>query len=261
MITGGMKFFELSKSLLKNGVQISTSSNQVLAKYALSPNLDYLWTSESGSDFVTEIISISFPSLVTINRLLLRKLNWKSFRITHSHGEEFSVPINVTEWDQDSFYFEFDNVTLSSIDIEIYTTQTADAIKYLGEVVATNEIGTLDLHPTISIDFNNNEIVTKLLSGLKRSTPQKQTATLKIDYKLCPSQNDITLLEDLFDFGEAVLCWPCGGKYGSDSFKYQVKGWRLKDIFQMSPKGKLSSDWYKSFLGGIKRDLTFEESI
>lgn len=88
-ISGGMKFFDKSLAVAhSSGVSISASEGDGTALYAIDKRGDTNW-SGSSSDITRDIITLVTPS-ITIDRLILRKHNWKGFHIQYDNGSGYT---------------------------------------------------------------------------------------------------------------------------------------------------------------------------
>lgn len=82
-----------------------------------------------------------------------------------------------TENSYASNYYEFDEVTTTRIKLEVLKTQTANDQKYLNQIVATKEIGTLLGFPRVAPSMTRNETKGKTLSH--KYIVQKATKQIK----------------------------------------------------------------------------------
>ncbi len=249
-ITGGIKFFEPSMNLGANGATISASSGDSSASMAIDRNPDTRWISVSSNDLTTETITITFDEDKDISRLLLLDHNFKGYTIQYDNGgtwTHFSSVVgldgalaNLTEtaFADDSSYYEFAEVTTGSIRLQVTATQTADAEKYIAQIIATSELGTLVGFPVVKdVEVDRNSRVKKTLSGRYLIQKSIETASISLNFKDYPSQAaynaDIDLMMDLFDREDPFIVWLCGGKRGTNYFRYTLRGYRLRDAYLM----------------------------
>ena len=243
-ITGGIKFFK--KNEMSDGTATATSGDAA-AKFILDLDVDTYWTSVGSSDSETETITINFSSTKTIDRILLLDHNFKNFSVKYLSGSSYVAFANVigiggtslsgiteTTFSKDSSYYEFDSVSTSAIQISCLSTQTTNAEKYLGQAIATSELGTFVGYPEVSkIDLSRNTRSKKTLSGRYSVQKSQQTIGYSIKFKNYPSSDvynvDIDLAVTLFETEDPFLIYPCGGRYESKHFSYQLPGFRLRD--------------------------------
>jgi hypothetical protein len=252
-ITGGIKF--LKKNEAAEGT-VSATSGDGSAKFILDLDVDTYYTSVGSSDAETETLTISFGSSKTIDRILLLDHNFKSFNVKYYNGSTYVAFANVigiggvslsgiteTSFAKDSSYYEFDSVSTESIQIAVTTTQTTNAEKYLSQAIATSEIGTFVGYPEVSsVDLSRNTRFKKTLSGRFSVQKSQQTMGFNIRFRNYPSSTvynvDIDLAITLFETEDPFLIYPCGGRYESKHFNYQIPGFRLKDcILSQVKKG------------------------
>ena len=252
-ITGGIKFFKKNEM---SGASPSATSGDASAKFMLDLDVDTYWTSVGSNDSTTETITINFGSNKTIDRVLLLDHNFKNFTVKYLSGSSYVAFANVigivgtslsgnteTSFSKDSSYYEFDSVSTSSIQIACLSTQTPNAEKYLGQAIGTSELGTFVGYPQVSrIDLSRNTRSKKTLSGRYSVQKSQQTLGYSIRFRNYPSSTiynvDIDLALTLFESEDPFLIYPCGGRYESQHFSYQLPGFRLKDcILSQVKKG------------------------
>ncbi len=252
-ITGGIKFFK--KNEMSDG-SASATSGDASAKFILDLDVDTYWTSVGSSDSETETITINFGSTKTIDRALLLDHNFKNFTVKYLSGASYVAFANVigiggvslsgiteTTFSKNSSYYEFDSVSTSSIQIACLSTQVPNEEKYLGQSIATSELGTFVGYPELGkIDLSRNTRSKKTLSGRYSVQKSQQTIGYSIRFKNYPASDvynvDIDLALTLLESEEPFLIYPCGGRYESKHFSYQLPGFRLKDcILSQVKKG------------------------
>jgi hypothetical protein len=248
-ITGGIKFFEKSKCLEIDGGLAEATSGDASAEYAIDQNVETKWRSSGSNDVSTETLTLTFAS-ATIDRLFLQGINLKGFDVMYDLAGTWThfaavvgiggAKANITEtaFAQSTAYYEFTPVTTTSIRIQASTTQTANEEKYISQVIATAELGTLQGYPQIKkIEQNRNNRVVKTLSGFYSVQKSLEVASFDLEFKDYPAATaynvDIALMMELHDSEDPFLVWLCGGRYSTSYFKYTLRGYRLDDIYQM----------------------------
>jgi len=274
-INGGVKFFEKNYALLRDGANASASSNEDAIKFILDISRYTQYESLGSNDLTTETITVNFKTAKLIDRLFLVDMNFKEFSIKYLNGGGFidftnvvgvngveTTGINETAFTYNTAFYQFDEVTTSSIQVTCLKTQIADVQKYLTQLIATKELGTFEGFPRVQPDSNRNETKAKSLS--RRLVVQKtyETNRVKITFKTHPFQNDIDIVETLFDREEPFLVYPCGGRTGSKYFKVEQKNWRLQDIYNVQTLGRLKNGWEKGvYTLGFNKSIMMEEHI
>lgn len=275
MITGGVKFFDKNYSLLKNGATIVASSNDAAANRVLDISRYTQWESIGSNDITTETLTITLGQSRTIDSILLADINFKSFEVKYFNGSTYSSFTNVvginnvskagileTSNAYSSAFYQFDSVTTNQIQITISTTQIADQDKYMTNLFVTNEIGTFEGFPRVKPTADRNE--TKATTLSRRSLIQKtyETNEIGITFKTHPYQNDVDIVENIFNREEPFLVYPCGGRTGTTYFKIEQKSWKLEDIFNMQMTGKLRNEFEKGvYLLGVNKTIKLEEHV
>lgn len=277
-ITGGMKFFDRSRCLFADGASISAAvSGDASAQRAIDKNPVTYWRSVGSTDLVVEEIEIVFSEAKAIDRLLLVDHNWKQFTAQYFTGGSYTdfaavvgidgskASISETAFADDTAYYEFTEVTTTKIKLTITKTQTADQEKYINQIIATKELGTLQGFPNISqVEYDRNIRKKEMLSGKSLINKSEESSKINIRFKDYPPSlsADIDLMFSLHDRDTNFLIWVCGGRRGSTYFKKQLRGYRLRDVVEMqvaAPIKPMYSD--NIFANQINFEVKMEEVV
>ena len=256
MVTGAIKFFRRPYSLASDGA----TTNIDAAKNLLSFNELFYFEQDGQAD-----ITVFLSRTTNINRLLIVDTNAVSISVSNIN--------NVTDQDMNDVtfpyvpvdktsYFEFDKIEVNAVQVSL-TPPNGEQL-YCRQIIATEEIGTLEGFPRVSaFNFTNNEIKNKTNTGLIHITKQfKILQTLSLNLTAYPSQKDITLLEGLYNQPESFLIWPCGGSNGERYFNVNQEGWRLQDIYNVQTTGVSSKRYNKNYYkGGANNRYRFVEVL
>lgn len=283
-ITGGVKFFNTSKCLAADGASAtSTPSNgSATANSCLDRNPYTYWYTIGSNDTITEVLTVLFASSQAISRLLLLDHNFKSYTVKYLNG--FGVYVDFTNavgidgatvlgkiaessFADNSSYYEFDSVSTTSIQISVTTTQVVNAEKFLNAAIATDEIGTLAGFPVIQyVKVDRNSKISQTLTGRFSIQKADETTSFTLSFKTYPSaivyNVDIDLMMTLHDMDIPFLVWLCGGRRGANYFNYTLRGWRLKDIFQMQIDKAYNLSYTSSITkNSLNAEVSLQESI
>lgn len=278
MISGGVKFFSRSESIFADGTFVvsASSANESVGR-AFDRNKVTYWRSTGSDDTVTETITVTWGSAVTFDRLFLIDHNFKEYNVQYDVAgvwTHFASVVGIdgslanlseTTFADDSSYYEFTPVTTTGLRIQVVKTQVADEDKYISQVVVTTELGTLQGYPDIQgIEWDRNERSKKMLSGKSLTLKSEETFKCTLNFKNYPPSlsDDVDLMFQLFDIEETFLVWLCGGRRGSDYFRKQLRGWRLRDLFSMQTVGKIAPDYTSnSYVLPVNFKISFVESV
>jgi len=269
-LSGGISFFDKSLSLFKDGVTAAASSNTAAQNLALGSNKYYRWESAGSNDATTETLVLTFPASVSISRIFLMGHNLKNYTITSADGSFSNVKsldasglsgISETAYARSMSYYEFTPITINDLTITMNTTQTANAQKFLNQIICTNELGTLRGFPNLTaVSIDRNLIKDRTISG--RSLIEKGVETAAFDLRLnnYPYQGDVDLLDALHNREKPFLAWLCGGKI--DNFRIQQRGWKLEDVYQMQIDAALKNGYERNVYSlGVSGSYSFEEVV
>lgn len=251
-ITGGIKFFERSSALFRDGATATATTNSASANNILTNRQLVYYQSIGSDDTTTETITITYPLVVTIDRLLLNRINFKQFDVKYYNGSVYvhftsvvgidgtlGSGISETAFADETAYYEVDSISTTSIQITATKTQTTDQEKMIYNLFTTVELGTLEYPPQISpLSFSRNNKSATGLQGLANIQKGYETLSLALGFQNHPSQSDMDLLTTIFNRDKSFLVWLCGGRRGKPYFSYALKGYGLRDIYNVqSPAG------------------------
>lgn len=263
-ITGGIKFFEKNYCWLDNGGSISASSGVVVQNNAIDKNPLSYWTSVASNDSTTETLTLTFPSS-TLTRVLLIDHNWKQYTVKYWNGSAFTDFTNVvgldgalgggiseTTFADPASYYEFSSVTTTQLQVTVTKTQTVNAQKYINTIVGTLEIGTFVGYPTVSLNVSRNQRALSMLSGRKKIVKSNQSIQIALGFSTYPASSvgspDLDIMMTLLDRDTPFLTWLCGGRRGSNYFKYaNLRGFRLIDLIYT----QVNADYAEAFTNNI----------
>lgn len=276
-ITGGIKFFARSSALFKDGTTAIASTNSVSANNILTNNQRVYWQSSGSDDLTTETITITYNQTVTIDRVLLNRINFKEFTVKYDlasvwtdftnavglDGSTASGNIAEVAFADDSAYYEVDSISTTGIQITATTTQTADQEKIIYNLFTTQELGTLEYPPQITpLPFTRNPRSSVNLGGSANIQKGFETVGLSLEFTSHPSQSDMNLLTTLHDRDKSFLVWLCGGKRSTSDFRFQVKGYRLRDIFNMQTPGPITPGFPNSiYINAPNNSINLVQSV
>lgn len=270
-MTGGISFYEKNKALFADGATCAASSNTADQNLCLGTNKYFQWISSGSNDATTETLTITLPAAVAIDRLFLVGMNFKAFQVQYGASLDFANVvgfdsysannISVTGFARDTAYFEFDEVTTDTIIITIDTTQVVNAQKYINQVIATTEIGTLVGYPDMNgISLDRNDQVQKAISGRAHVEKGYESIDFKLNLRTYPGQADIDLLDGLHSREEPFLAWLCGGL--PDQFTYELRGFRARDIYQVKVDKGIDNSYYNNiYVAGVEQSYSFREVV
>jgi len=255
-ITGGIKFFDRSKSLAVDGADAVASSGDASADFILDRNRFTFWRSVGSSDVTTETITITMSSSITFDRILLINHNFESFDVQFDSGgfTDFSSVIGLdgappgpgiaeTAFADDTAYYEFDSVTTTIVRIRATVTQTTDAEKFLNQMILTSEQGTFVGFPVLT-PTHRRSLTRQVLSGksiVEKLEDSFQGLLSFSSYPVSGTFNaDINLMLSIFESEDDFIIWPSGGRRGTTFFGNPLRAWRLEDAFTCNVVNNIS---------------------
>jgi len=274
-LTGGISFFKDSKTYFKNGTVATATTNDVITKNILANNTSIGWYSDGSNDTITEVITITLPSAVAIDRIFMLGHNWKEFEVKYWNGASFVSFANVvgingsvaggileTIFEKDASYYQFDSVSTDIIQVSVTKTQIINEEKFLDRFFATEELGTFEGYPLAVPKYSQNEVVQKVLSSKFSIQKANETEELNISFKAYPYKTDFDLLNSLYESNTPFFVWLCGGRFESKFFRIPIKGFDLKDLFLLQTRGKFNPKYFKNvYINGWDAKVKMVSSI
>lgn len=274
-ITGGIKFFEKSQNLSVDGSSATGSTGNSSANLAIDKNVYTVWQTVGSNDATTETFTVVMPSVKNISRIFLQKHNFKNYTVKYWNGATYVDFTNVTSLDSSTpvtgiaetvyaratSYYECDLISTDRLRVSITLTQVANAEKYLSQLIGCTELGTFEGFPEIAnFSHDANERVQTGLSGKSNIEKSYRVASLALGFNFYPGQNDINLIQTLFDRVEGFNVWVCGGRFGNAYFRFTQLGYNLEDLFFMQTLGSLSTIYGSNiYTNAVVTSLNFKE--
>lgn len=257
-ITGNIKIFKKSFGDIDfDDATSSVSTGSTLKDSVRDRRRHTKWQSFGSDDLTTETVTLVFGSEKSMNRLLIVNHNLKAYTAKYWNGSAWThfanvvtkegSQANITETTntKTTNYYEFTEVATDRIQISATACQTADAEKYIGELIATKEIGTFTGWPIIQQGFNRLEIEKRSLRGMPKYSILDEQYAVNLVFQNYPTSADHSLISSLYDTREEFLFYPCGGN--ESQFRYSLAGFRLQDIYLVHMRG----DYAPNFDHGI----------
>lgn len=276
-ITGGIKIFNKNQNLAVDGASATATSGEGAINRALDVSQVSKWRSVGSTDAITETIIVSFNGAKTIDRIMLVDHNWKEFTVKYDVAGTFTDftsvigidgalgSISETVFADDTAYYEFDAVSTEQIEVTVTKTEVVDDQKFITQIVSTNELGTLQGFPVINkLKLSRNTRRKKMLSGKMLVQKSDTTNSFELRYKNYPPSlnGDLDLMFTLFDREDNFIVWLCGGRRGTDFFRYTLRGFRLCDVFQMQIEKDFSESYSKNvYINMVNLSVRLAEAV
>lgn len=257
----GIKFMELSYADVSyTSVILTVSSGSTLKDRMRDRRYSTRWVSSGSDDTTTETIEIDFGVERTIDYIQLLNFNWKEFTIKYDVAgtpTDFSTAISetVNAVGTSKIYNNFNSVSTQIIYITVAKTIVADAEKYIGEIILSNVLGSLNGFPMIKPIVSKNKIVKNMLRGKKKIVDKDETIGYALTFKTYPENDDMILMESLWDRRNPFYILASGNSEAD--FTYLRRGYRNQDVRLVACNKEYSPTYYKNlYFSGV--DFAFE---
>lgn len=252
-ITGNVKFFGLNK-IDENATFTFTSASTSLSSYLYDRNRASKLASVGSNDATNEDWVIDFVSSKTFNRLFVDNHNIKSGNIQYWDGaayQDFSTPVTWSANASTTSYFEFNSVSTTKIRLRGTTTMVANAQKYVGELIAFLELGTMTVNASsVDPEYIDKSVQNEDATGgsIFILFGKKYHATWVFSNA---DATDAALLLSLKELNTPFFIYPCGGT-GQNEI-----GFRIQDIYLVNYINNFAPK-LKSNLYGIGQSISME---
>ncbi len=257
-VSGGIKFFYKNRGDIEDSNTFPTVSSGSTTATNAQSRKPYLWWESVGSDDVTtETYQLNFGASKDIDRLILKRHNFKNFFVKYWNGAAWThfanvvtkegTQANITETGntKTTSYYEFTEVSTDKILISIDTTQAVDAEKYIYEIIATKELGTFQGYPVYQGGFAKKLASKVALSGQTAQTILGERYHSNLSFTTYPTEVDHNLMVTLWDLNKEFLIYPCGAN--EDQYRFSdMKGNRLRDIFLVNFVGNFEPNYNRN---------------
>lgn len=261
-----IKFYKKSVIDLDNTLPVLTVTDSVATNTG-SDFTDFLrnrrnssgWATTGSSDAGNTQILIEFNDLKEFNRIMLVQHNFKNFLLEYRDvADSWQTIQNVTNNIDATNYFEFSLVEGSAVRLTITATQVVDSDKFLRQFIICEELGRFTIEPQITAQFSKERKVNRYLSGKSFVATQVGGFSCRINKSGVFTEQDLALIETLFDQFDGFLVSLTGG----DTTPYETirAGYRLRDIFYMQLSNEYEPNWDDGrYKNGMTIDLRLVE--
>lgn len=250
MINGNVKFFEKNK--ITQNATITLPANTIgdgtfLWDRDLKKTIKSIGYNSDASNF--DII-VDFGVLTTFNRIYISGINAITGSVSYWDGTQY-VTLSTIGANTGTVYFEPNTTTTTKIMVRLTATATANAEKTIAELIITTELGMLEKNPSVNdVSLVPEDKILKLSNGKQSVVRFGSAFKAKIELNNA-SDNDMTLLFDLFNRVDPFYIWLCGGIGQSNTF------YRLSDIYFVNIIGDIAPK-LKGQLFGLGEEIKIE---
>lgn len=249
----------LKANLINTTTQLSVTNNTgtIANIFSRDPYFQY-YTDGMNNDATTASITVTFSEATIVSRIAIIDTNLKDFTIFYngSTANTFSLTTTgstissaFTGSAEEGIYLRFSSLTVSSITIDMKSTQTANQEKRLGLLVVSDLYLSLSQLPSAS-NYKPTEtpkqIVHTLSDGGTRihNVRKKKDVTISLDYVSTTLRDSI---RDIYDLNTAFIFCPFGTTTSWDSFIFEGVWPGSFDFYEYSDNATVSG-----FSGKIK---------
>ena len=271
-VSGGIKFFRKNRGDIDDdNAGAAASSGSATRAYARNRKRYLRWESVGSDDLTTETYTLEFGADYDIDRIILKRNNFKAFTVKYWDGAAYvhfanvvtaeGTQANITETTntKSTNYYEFTSVNTGKIQISVDTTQVADEEKHLYECIATEEIGTFEGYPGYVGTFDKKRSRKNALTGRVAVSIFGESFKCRLRFSGYPTEADHTIVNTLWELDKEFLIYPCGADAGQYRYEDMI-GNRLQDLYLVTIDRDLSPSYTRNvYVNALNYDLKMLE--
>lgn len=248
----------IKKNLLNTTTMITVNSNTTTAENLFNRDPFFQYFSDGlNSDASYSTITITFALTTSVSRIALMDTNAKQFNLfyngvtanTFALAGAHTTASAFTGNDQENIYFKFPTTGVSSITLDIKSTQTANQEKRLGVFIISDLYLSLSQIPDsggYKPKIDPKQVVHKMSDGGTRihNVRKKITVDLSLDYIPLALRDSI---KTVYDLQEQFIFCPFGTSTGWDGIAFESVWEGDFDFYEYSDNAQASG-----FSGKVK---------
>ncbi len=208
-------------------------------KYVVTDNLNRTnhssWVSSGSVDGDGVYWEVDLGDTRDVSEIRLLGHNFKNYTVQYWTGvafAAFSPAIAETTYAARDSRYTVTSVATTKIRIVINSTQTANADKYLYQFIATELIGQFAGWPEIrALTHTRSRTGRQTMSGKRAYVESVGGISLELYVKELSSEDDLDLVEDLFNATQSFLVEINGGSESQFQKTAAREGYRYRDLF------------------------------
>lgn len=231
------------------------------------------WATSNATATSVTTIEVNLGNIERITDILLLLINFKDFTVDYwdTFASMWSNLLSETIYAKDTAYIHLDTpIETNKIRIIINDVQSAvEFDRFMSQLIITEGLltgrverpGQLLGWPKIKKPrLNTNRKVSKMLSGKVHINENVGGYQLSLTVDFWRIDNDLSIIEDIYNQREGVLVWLAGGD--EDQFATKRQGYRNIDIFLMRPTNNFEDEYVKGiYVNGLKIKVDLAESV
>lgn len=243
---------------------VATSAGNGITDFMRNRKNTSSWITTGSNDTASTILIVDWGTSIDVDHIIMINHNFKAYTIKYWSGAtyvDFATPIAVVDDANSTTEHNVVSVSTSRIQITCTKTQVADDERRMAQLIVTEELGQFEGWPVVSRPISSkNRQITKMLSGKKNIVDSVGFFSCTLTVDNLKSDNDLTLIETLYERFEGFLLWLGGGD--ESQFSSARIGWRKQDMFLVRPSNELTNEFVKGlYVTGVKVQIKLEEVI
>ena len=221
------------------------------------------WATTGSSDTATCTLEFELASGQEVDTLILIEHNFKDYDLHYWTGIAWTLIEAVTSNTETTNYHHFNSVIAYKIRVTINSTQVANEDKRMAQFIITDKLqsGQFEGFPVIqAVKHKTNKRVSTMLSGKALVVEGIGSTEFTLSYKLINLDNDLALLESMYNLKQGFLISLSGGDEAQ--FSSSRIGYRKKDLYFVRMMDDYADNFYKGiYSSGVVIKAKLREAV
>lgn len=221
---------------------IATSDGNQFTDFLRNRDNNSGWATTGSTDAANTELIFNFNDFREFDSIIMAVHNFKDFNIDYWNGSTWINLETITDNDLATNYFEYDSlIEAEQIRLTILATKEVDADKFMRQFIVTEKIGQFEIEPRVEVEIDKQRKATPYLSGKRFVSSQVGGVSIRMSQDGVWRENDLSLIERLYDFYRGFLVSISGGDI--EQFETLRVGYRPEDVFYMEPSNEYEPNW------------------
>ena len=222
---------------------IATDTGESLADFVRDRKNSSGWATTDSDDSALTLFQVLFGDQRDIDSIFLIGNNFKDYDLEWFDGTIWQAIITAIVGNSDPVKFhEFTKILeVQGVRVRINKTFVVDDDKFLSQMIVTESLGEFNQFPMVQHEGSKNRKRIKLISGKSKVIQNSGATFFSISHKNQIDDNDLFIIETMFNSFSGFLFWPSGGD--ETQFRTRRIGFRKQDIFLMAATNELENLW------------------
>lgn len=219
------------------------------------------WATTDSADSALTLLEVLFGEERDIDTIFMILHNFKNYDIEWYDGATWTSIVSISGNSDPVSFHQFSQLTALGIRVRVNKTFIVDDDKFLAQLIVTEELGRFEQFPEITHESSKNRKRLRMVSGKSKIIQNSGAVDIRVRHNNQEDDNDLTLVEQIFNTFSGVLIWLCGND--ESQFRTRRIGFRREDLFLVAPSNEYENPWGSNgrYCEGTDYDLRLVEVV